>query len=123
MSKNKLIQRELEKIKVKIESYDEELNCYFIPQVHVINYVKDEVYLFKLDKSLLSASGNEILVINWNQGTFPKYEYIKAKIIKVLGDKIYVGAVYYDFETKKELEEDWMGWLPTNKIQIVEKIV
>lgn len=121
MSKSSIILRELNKItSPDIKQIDD--HTYFIPKYTPVSFAAGDKYLLKLDASLLTKNGDSILVNNWNNGTFPKYEYMKAYIVKSLGDKIYTSAIYYDFANQLDLDEEWNGWLPIKKVQKVKKL-
>ena len=120
---NRIIKQQLSKLKVaKVDSYDE-LKHTFVFKKHVAKIFKlDAVYIIRLDRSLLNAYGDEILVNNWNQGKFPKYACMRVQVTKKMGDKIFVCGVYYDDVMKKDMNEYYNGWLPDEKLEIIEEV-
>ena len=120
---NKQIEKQLNKLRVaKIDSYDELKHTYVFKKHMAKIFNLEHVYLLKLDKSLLSANGDEILVNNWNKGNYPKYSCLKAQVTKKMGDKIFVCGVYYDETTKQSINEFFNGWLPDEKLEIIEEV-
>ena len=121
MSVNKLILKQLDKLKVaNVDSYDEFKSCYHISKIKEIEYKTNHVYLIKLNNSLLVENNYSI---NMNNGNLPKYNYMKICINKKLGrDMIYVDAIYYDNDNKQDINEMWSGWLPTQEITSIEEL-
>lgn len=120
---NKLIKKQLEKLKVaKIDSYDEVKHTYVFKKHVAKIFNVNSVYIIRLDKSLLSATGDEILVSNWNQGHYPKYPCMKVQVNKKMGSMLFVCGVYYDEVLKKDMNEYYNGWLPDEKLEIIQEV-
>ena len=122
MSVNKLILKQLDKLKIAhINNFDELKNCYHISKIKEIEFDINKTYLVELNDVLLS-SGN-IYALNFNNGDVPKYRFMKIFINNIVGNSmIYVDAIYYDNDNKQDINEMWSGWLPTQEIRLVEEL-
>ena len=120
---NKIIAQQLKKLGVaKMDSYDELKHTYLFKK-HVAKIFKlNSFYIVRLDKSLTSATGDEILVNNWNKGNYPKHSCMKVQINKKMGNMLFVCGVYYDDFSKKDMNEYFNGWLPDEKLEIIEEV-
>jgi hypothetical protein len=120
---NKLIVSELAKVKVAdISQYDTNTHTYTIPKHVDVKLEQDKYYLIKLNKMLTVLHGNDTLSSNWNNGTYPAYQYMKVDVMKVLGKMIQVNGVYYDNDNKKDMNSMWSGWLPTDQVEIIKQL-
>ena len=123
MSVNKLILKQLEEVRVaNVSEYDELHHAFHIKKYQEPTFEQNKLYIAKLDEHLLSADGNTLLVSNWNNGKFPTHQYVKFAVHKKIAKMIYVYGVYYDIENKKDLEDEWVGWLPIEQLEIIEVI-
>ncbi len=121
MAINKLIQKELEKVKIaKIGPYDQFKHSFHIEKFKEKTFELNHEYLIKLDNSLLNATSNDLLVNNWNNGKYPLFPYMKAVPVKKIGKMLYFYGVYYNIDTKQETQEEWVGWLPIENIEQIE---
>ena len=121
MGVNKLILKQLEKVQVaKVSPFDELRNCYKISKFKEIAYELNHCYLIEINSVLLSASN--IIASNWNNGSFPKHEFMKISVSKKLGDMIFIDGIYYDNALKQDINEMWTGWLPVNEIKLIEEL-
>lgn len=120
---NRIIKNQLSKLRVaKIDSQDE-LKHTIIFKRHVAKVFNlDACYIIRLDRTLLSANGDEILVTNWNKGNYPKHPCMRVQVTKKMGDKIFVCGVYYDEVSKTNMNEYFNGWLPDEKLEIIEEV-
>lgn len=120
---NKIIQEQLEKTIAPVGKYDELKHQFVIHKYTEQVFELNTYYLVELDDALLNASGNVMLVSNWNNGSYPKYKYMKIVVSKQLGkDMIKVDAIYYDYVAQKDILEMWSGWLPVNQVKIISKL-
>lgn len=120
---NKAIKDQLEKVKVaNIGYYDNDTTEIIIPRFEQVRYEIGSYYLVKLDGALTSPTGNELLISNWNKGTYPRCEFLKIDVTKVLGKMIYVNALGYDNEKQEDLNYCWTGWLPIQQLELVTKL-
>ena len=123
MAVNKLILKQLEDVHVaKIGEYDELHHTFHIKKFQEQVFEQNKLYVLKLHKSLLNSTDNALLVSNWNNGAYPKHEYVKCVVTKKIAKMIYVYGVYYDNEQQLDLEEEWIGWLPTEQIEVIKEI-
>lgn len=121
MSVNKLILKQLEKVETaKVSEYDELHHTFHITKYEEKKFEQNLFYIIKLDKNLLNGNDNSLLVSNWNNGKYPTQEYLKVAITKQVANMIYVYGMYYNIESKQQLDEEWVGWLPIDQIEIVE---
>ena len=118
---NKLITKQLEGLKVaQIDEYDELHHTFHIKKYEEFKFEKGKCYVLKLDEHLLNATDNVLLVSNWNNGAFPTQQYLKCVVTKQVGKMIYVYGMYYNIESKQQLEEEWVGWLPIEQVKVLE---
>jgi hypothetical protein len=61
-------------------------------------------------------NSDSVLAVNWNNGSFPKTQYLKIYISKTLGNMIYVDSIGFDFDTKQDLSMMWSGWLDSSQL-------
>lgn len=121
MSINKLILEQLNKSHVNYGEYDAIHHSFTIKKQEKIELQTSTIYVAKLDDSLLNANSNSTLVSNWNAGKFPTKPYLRFVISKKLGQMVYVLGVYYDINTKTDLDEEFEGWLPVAQLEIKEE--
>lgn len=120
---NKLILKQLDKVEVaKVEEYDELHHTFHIKKHQEQTFEQGKYYIIKLDKHLLNATDNSLLVSNWNNGKFPTYEYVKCVVTKQVAKMIYVYGMYYNIESKQPIDEEWIGWLPIDQVEILEEV-
>lgn len=119
---NKLIKKQLDRLKVaKVDSYDESTLTYVFKK-HVSKIFKiNSVYILKLNELLLNPNNNDILISNWNNGNYPKHKYLKAQVTKKVGNMLFLCGVYCD-ENKNNINEFWNGWLPDEQLDILEEV-
>ena len=116
---NQIIKDQLEKVEVaKVGAYDPIKKMYVIPKHTEATFEVNHCYLIRLDKTLLNPNSNDILVDNWNQGSYPKHEYMKVSVVQKLSTNIKVDGLYYDPITKQDINELWSGWLPVDQLSI-----
>lgn len=117
---NKLILKQLEKVEsAKVGEYDVIHHTFHIKKHQELKFEQGTYYVLKLDKHLLNANGNSLLISNWNNGKFPTHEYIKCVVTKQVAKMIYVYGLYYNIESKQSFDEEWIGWLPIEQIEVV----
>ena len=120
---NKLIQKQLEKLRIaKIDSYDELKHTYTFKKHKGKDFKIDSVYIIKLSNTLMNPKNNEVLISNWNKGNHPTHQYIKVQVNKKLGNMIFVCGAYYDIDTKNVINEYWNGWLPDEQLEVIEEV-
>ena len=120
---NKIIQEQLNKLQVaKLGEYDHFKHMYVIPKYKEPHYDVDHCYLVCLDDTLLTATGNEMLVSNWNNGRYPVHKYMKIVVQQKLGDMIKIDGIYFDNIKHEDINEVWSGWLPIKLVTIVKDL-
>jgi len=119
---NKLILKQLEQVhEAEVGEYDSLHHTFHIKKHVEKTFEYNILYIVKLDKHLLNATDNELLVSNWNGGKYPLHEYLKFAVSKKVGKMIYVYGVYYDIINKCDMKEDFEGWLPSEQLEIIEE--
>ena len=120
---HKLIEKQLSEVKVaNISGLDYSTGKCFIPRFKQVKVEEDACYLIKLDDSLLIPNTNDTYHINWNKGVVPISKYMIIDVSKVMGKNIKVNGVGYDYDTKQMTAKTWGGWLPLEKIEILERM-
>lgn len=117
---NKFVQDQLSKCKdADLSNYNESENSFFIPKKTSIRLLEDSCYIIKLNDTIFS---NEVLKSNWNNNTVPPHRYLKVDISKIMANMIKVNSIAYDVDTNKDLNKVWSGWLPSDQINVIEKL-
>lgn len=113
-----IIKEQLEKCQfADLNNYDQNTNTYLIKKYSKPTYDLNKCYLVKLPTSIIN-NGDSVLAVNWNNCTFPRTQYLKIYISKVLGNMIYVDSIGFDFDTKQDLNLMWSGWL--NNLELTQ---
>lgn len=111
-----IIKEQLEKCQfADLNNYDAKTNTFLIKKYSKPTYELNQCYLVRLPISIVNTS-DSVLAVNWNNGTFPRSQYLKIYISKILGTMIYVDSIEFDFETKQDLSTMWSGWLNTSEL-------
>lgn len=117
---NKIILDQLSKVELAdLSHFDNETNSYFIPKRCDIKIEEDCCYLIEIKESLYL---NQVLAINWNNGTFPKDKYLKIDVSKIMPKMIKVVSIGYDPTLNKDLSNFWSGWLTLADISVIQKL-
>lgn len=117
---NEIIKRELKKVeKADIRNYNSETNTYFIPKRNDIKIEIDSCYLVHLKDSTFN---NNVLKFNWNNGSMPKYDYLKIDVVKIMAKMIKVVGVGYDNSTNTDISYFWNGWLNLEDLEVIKKL-
>lgn len=120
---NKRTQEQLSKVSVaKLDEFDEVTLTYHIKRYTEFHYEENNCYLVRLNDILLRQDGLPLLVTNMNRNTFPREKYLKVDVLKSVGDMIKVIALGYSIDTAKDLNYTWEGWLPTQHIEMLERL-
>ena len=111
-----IIKEQLEKCQfANLSNYDPNTNTFMIKKYSQPTYELNHCYLIRLPNNIVNTS-DSVLAVNWNNGTFPRSQYIKIYISKTLGNMIYVDSIGFDFETKQDLNLMWSGWLDSAQL-------
>ena len=117
---NKLIEKELNKLKIaKLSAYDELKHSFFIPKHTESDLKENHCYIIKLEDCLLEDS---TLADNWNKGTKPPTKYLQVEISKIMANMVRVNAIDYNYETKSSTNKVWNGWLIKDNLEIIDEI-
>lgn len=119
---NKIIDNELKKVLVAdLSHYDSATRTYHIPQYKEKKFKVGECYIILLDDYITNPIDN-IVAINWNQGSIPNSSCYKIEITKVLGKMVFVEGLAYDYSTKQNKTSVWSGWLPIEHFKIADTL-
>lgn len=119
---NKLIKSQLDKLQdAKVEEYDSLHHTFHIKKHKEQEFNYNVKYLVELNETLLKPSVNDVLVSNWNNGKRPTHKYLKFAISKKVGNMLYVYGIYHDVEQNVDLDEDFEGWLPIDRIKVMSE--
>lgn len=97
-----------------LNNFNPETNTFYIPKYSKPQYVIGKMYLVQLPVELLNNSS--VVAANWNNGSAPKFQYLKVYVSKLLGKMVYVDSIGYDPNTRQDINSLWSGWLPTEEI-------
>ena len=111
-----IIKEQLDKCQfANLNNYDQATNTFLIPKYSKPTYDLNKCYLVRLPLNIVNT-GDSVLATNWNNGSFPRVQYLKIYISKTLGSMIYVDSIGFDFNTKQDLNLMWSGWLNTAEL-------
>lgn len=111
-----LIREQLDKCQfADLNNYDPRTNTFHIRKYCQPTYELNHCYLVRLPQTVVNQA-DSVLAVNWNQGTYPRAQYLKIYISKTMGPMIYVDSVGFDFETKQDLSLMWSGWLDSSQL-------
>ena len=111
-----IIKEQLEKCQfADLNNFDPNTNTFYIKKYSKPTYELNHCYLVKLPLNIVNAS-DSVLAVNWNNGNYPRAQYLKIYISKALGTMIYVDSIGFDFDTKQDLPLMWSGWLNTQEL-------
>lgn len=118
---NNVIKNQLEKVIVAdLSNYNPETNTYIIPKRKDKKIEEDKCYLIHLKAKAFS---NRFVIDNWNSGSMPSANYLKADISKKMNKMIKVVSVGYDFENQRDLATFWSGWLSVDDIEVISELL
>ena len=111
-----IIREQLEKCQfADLNNFDPNTNTFYIKKYSKPTYELNHCYLVKLPLNIVNAP-DSVLAVNWNNGNYPRAQYLKIYISKTLGTMIYVDSIGFDFDTKQDLQLMWSGWLQTETL-------
>lgn len=117
---NDIIKKQLEAVeKADLSNYDASTNTYHIPKRKDIKVEEDSCYLIYLKDTFFA---NEVLKVNWNNGSVPSYRYLKIDVAKVMAKMIKVVSVAYDEKTNQDISYFWSGWLNLDDVTVIKKL-
>ena len=99
-------------------------NLIDIPKKIQYEFQENQCYIIELDNILLDKEVEENigLAVNWNNSQFPSCKFYKIDVIKIMGKMIKCNGIGYDYNNNQDLNILWSGWLPKDKIKIINKI-
>jgi hypothetical protein len=74
-----------------LNNFNPETNTFYIPKYSKPQYVVGKMYLVQLPLELLNNSS--VIATNWNNGSAPKFQYLKVYVSKLLGKMVYVDSI------------------------------
>lgn len=111
-----IVKEQLDKCQfADLNNYDPSTNTFYIRKYCKPTYEINHCYLVRLPLNIVEAP-DSVLAVNWNNGNYPKAQYLKIYISKAMGTMIYVDSVGFDFDTKQDLNLMWSGWLDTQTL-------
>ncbi len=111
-----IIKEQLEKCQfADLNNYDLNTNTFTIRKYCKPTYELNHCYLVRLPNTIVDRA-DSVLAVNWNSGSFPRTQYLKIYISKVMGPMIYVDSIGFDFNTKQDLNLMWSGWLNIDEL-------
>ena len=126
---NPLIKAQLDKIKhIPLPEYDEDTTHLIIPK-HGVTPLKNlelkegKYYLIMVEDYIIKPFDGFTLHDNWNRGIPPKYKYLKVEILKIMGNMVNVNSIGFDNESKQDIMDSWVGWLPRKSITAIQELV
>ena len=109
-----------------LKNYDPNTNIYHIKKYSKPSYLKGSCYIIKVPAEIVNNK-TTVLAVNWNNGSCPKNQYLKAFVSETMGTYIYVDTLPADPITKQEISSDlsavWSGWLDTNTLEQICQVM
>jgi len=120
---DKVIEEQLKKVQyADLSNFDEKTNTYIIKKKVDLKLEEDHYYIIQVKDDFLKNCKNDVITINWNAGKYPKSQYYKVDVTKVMGKMARVNGTAYNYDTKEDLEEFFSGWFSLNCIIVLEEI-
>lgn len=116
----KIVYNELKKVSVAQLEFDESTKSLFIPKtIKILNssLKQGEVYRIKLEEFITNPYRSSTLASNWNNGVVPKHSEYIVEIVSKMANMIKVNGVAVEDQS-----DSFYGWLPVDKIEILEII-
>lgn len=116
---NKLLYKELQKVRATDIKFDENTTELFIPKTLIISNAalnKGVVYRIKLEPFITNPYQSSTLASNWNNGVIPKYDEYIVEIVDKMANMIKVNGV-----AAANTAEQFFGWLPDNGFTVIGK--
>jgi hypothetical protein len=111
-----IIKEQLEKCQfADLNNYDPNTNTFLIRKYCKPTYELNHCYLIRVPTNVVNTS-DSVLAVNWNNGSYPRAQYLKIYISKIMGNMIYVDSVGFDFSTRQDLNLMWSGWLNSSEL-------
>jgi hypothetical protein len=105
-----------------LSNFNPETCTFSIPKYVKPHFVLGQMYLVQLS-NLLVNNTESVISANYNNGTAPKYPYLKIFVSKTLGKMIYVDSIAFDPQTKQDINIMWSGWLPVDELTMLSTIM
>ena len=105
-----------------LSNFNPETCTFSIPKYVKPHFVLGQMYLVQLS-NLLVNNTESVISANYNNGTAPKYPYLKIFVSKTLGKMIYVDSIAFDPQTKQDINVMWSGWLPVDELTMLSSII
>ena len=120
---DKIVEEQLAKLEVaRVSLYDEGTHRYLFKKVGPSKLEVGKSYLIHLDKNLTNKDMSGTLASNWNHGLVPLHQTMEASVKDRMGTMYLVHGVYVnDDNSPMQGEPLWEGWLPIEKICILEE--
>lgn len=119
---NKIIKKQLQSCRVAdLPEIKDDTTHIVIPKYEQVRVTEDSTYVIKLAQSLITPNPDDMYNINWNKGSNPTFQYMFAEVGKVVGKNIFVYGVEYDIESNTPKQISWSGWLPLDRVEIIEE--
>ena len=121
---NKVIKDQLSKVRSTTINYDNSSTDIFIPKMtRVIPQALNvgDIYLIKIDDSIIHPSSNSTLASNWNAGKVPKYSTYQAELVDKMGKMYKFNGIAVE-DGEPLYSENWFGWFPENGFYVINKL-
>lgn len=121
---NKVIKDQLSKVRSTTINYDNNSTDIFIPKMtRVIPQALNvgDIYLIKVDDSVIHPASNSTLASNWNAGNIPKYSIYQAELVDKMGKMYKFNGIAVE-DGKPLYSENWFGWFPENGFYVINKL-
>lgn len=100
---------------------DQTINEYLIPRYTKPQFNIGKMYLIRVSNEIVN-NPNTILACNWNNGNYPRNNFYKVYISKIVGANVYADCLAIDPITKQDKSEIFSGYLDVNYIEQLEEL-
>lgn len=111
-----IIETQLEKCQfADLSNFDPATNTFHIPKYSKPTYQVGAFYLVKVAADVV-GNPTSVVATNWNRGSYPQFQYLKAYVAKTSGKMIYIDTIAYNIETETDIPAFWSGWLSIDSL-------
>ena len=105
-----------------LNNFDPDTCTFKIPKYVKPHFALGQMYLVQVSGAVVNNT-DSVIAANYNNGTAPKFPYLKIFVSKTLGKMIYVDSLAFDPQTKQDINIMWSGWLPVDELTMLSTIM
>lgn len=121
-----IIKQQLMKVKaVDLPAWDDSTTNIIINKKEDATPISMQVnhyYVIQLKEYLLNPPQGFDLHVNWNNNVIPKSLFYKCQCLQLMGKMVKIFGVGFDYDNRRDLDDEWVGWLPLKSITVIREI-